>query len=220
MRDYGYRVIGVICVCLFYTVIFCPVMLSLCQRFVFCICVYAVSVLLVYHLPSHFVPFCVVLLLTIEVPQVCRHYMSFLFVCVDCWLFFLFMVCVCGAELLEYFRGQLKQDPDVASAVAAIRTLLEFLKRDEGDATSPACVSVHSWCCCCDYRWPCDIQVRLSWAWERTWSGPPPAWPAWTRRWPYHRAASSSYALSASRRSNTRWDGHQPAQINWQMHFV
>lgn len=93
MRDYGYRVIGVICVCLFYTVIFCPVMLSLCQRFVFCICVYAVSVLLVYHLPSHFVPFCVVLLLTIEVPQVCRHYMSFLFVCVDCWLFFLFMVC-------------------------------------------------------------------------------------------------------------------------------
>ncbi|XP_077479346.1 translation initiation factor eIF2B subunit alpha [Stigmatopora argus] len=36
-------------------------------------------------------------------------------------------------ELLEYFRGQLKQDPDVASAVAAIRTLLEFLKRDEGE---------------------------------------------------------------------------------------
>ncbi|XP_057675449.1 translation initiation factor eIF-2B subunit alpha isoform X2 [Corythoichthys intestinalis] len=36
-------------------------------------------------------------------------------------------------ELLEYFRSQLKQDPDVASAVAAIRTLLEFLKRDEGE---------------------------------------------------------------------------------------
>ncbi|XP_061553933.1 translation initiation factor eIF-2B subunit alpha isoform X2 [Phyllopteryx taeniolatus] len=36
-------------------------------------------------------------------------------------------------ELLEYFRAQLRQDPDVASAVAAIRTLLEFLKRDEGE---------------------------------------------------------------------------------------
>ncbi|KAG7476615.1 hypothetical protein MATL_G00084760 [Megalops atlanticus] len=36
-------------------------------------------------------------------------------------------------ELVEYFRTQMRQDPDVASAVAAIRTLLEFLKRDKGE---------------------------------------------------------------------------------------
>ncbi|KAJ8287158.1 hypothetical protein GJAV_G00048290 [Gymnothorax javanicus] len=36
-------------------------------------------------------------------------------------------------ELVEYFRAQMRQDPDVASAVAAIRTLLEFLKRDKGE---------------------------------------------------------------------------------------
>ncbi|XP_058473994.1 translation initiation factor eIF-2B subunit alpha isoform X4 [Solea solea] len=35
-------------------------------------------------------------------------------------------------ELVEYFRAQLREDPDIASAVAAIRTLLEFLKRDKG----------------------------------------------------------------------------------------
>ncbi|MBN3296573.1 EI2BA factor, partial [Amia calva] len=33
------------------------------------------------------------------------------------------------SELVEYFRSQMGQDPDMASAVAAIRTLLEFLKR-------------------------------------------------------------------------------------------
>ncbi|KAF4074577.1 hypothetical protein AMELA_G00240740 [Ameiurus melas] len=36
-------------------------------------------------------------------------------------------------ELVEYFRKQMSQDPDVASAVAAIRSLLEFLKRDTSE---------------------------------------------------------------------------------------
>ncbi|XP_061764150.1 translation initiation factor eIF-2B subunit alpha isoform X2 [Nerophis ophidion] len=36
-------------------------------------------------------------------------------------------------ELVENFRAQMRNDPDVASAVAAIRTLLEFLKRDQGE---------------------------------------------------------------------------------------
>lgn len=35
-------------------------------------------------------------------------------------------------ELVEYFRAQMDKDPGMASAVAAIRTLLEFLKRDKG----------------------------------------------------------------------------------------
>uniref|UniRef100_A0A3P8ZCY8 Translation initiation factor eIF2B subunit alpha n=1 Tax=Esox lucius TaxID=8010 RepID=A0A3P8ZCY8_ESOLU len=33
----------------------------------------------------------------------------------------------------EYFRTQMRTDPDMASAVAAIRTLLEFLRRDKGE---------------------------------------------------------------------------------------
>ncbi|KAJ7987043.1 hypothetical protein DPEC_G00334670 [Dallia pectoralis] len=36
-------------------------------------------------------------------------------------------------ELVEYFKTQMRTDPDMASAVAAIRTLLEFLKRDKGE---------------------------------------------------------------------------------------
>uniref|UniRef100_A0A6Q2YXT9 Translation initiation factor eIF2B subunit alpha n=1 Tax=Esox lucius TaxID=8010 RepID=A0A6Q2YXT9_ESOLU len=36
-------------------------------------------------------------------------------------------------ELVEYFRTQMRQDPEVPSAVAAIRTLLEFLKRDQSE---------------------------------------------------------------------------------------
>ncbi|KAL7986682.1 hypothetical protein Chor_012965 [Crotalus horridus] len=36
------------------------------------------------------------------------------------------------AELVDAFNTQMRQDPDVASAVAAIRVLLEFLKRDKG----------------------------------------------------------------------------------------
>lgn len=46
---------------------------------------------------------------------------------------FLLLLCVCFVylELVEYFRTQMSQDPDVASAVAAIRSLLEFLKRDQ-----------------------------------------------------------------------------------------
>lgn len=49
--------------------------------------------------------------------------------CVPC----MWMVCPCPhAELVEYFRAQMDKDPDMASAVAAIRTLLEFLKRDKG----------------------------------------------------------------------------------------
>lgn len=40
-------------------------------------------------------------------------------------------ICACS-ELVEYFRVQMREDPDMASAVAAIRTLLEFLKRDKG----------------------------------------------------------------------------------------
>lgn len=34
---------------------------------------------------------------------------------------------------MEYFRAQIREDPDVASAVAAIRSLLEFLKRDQSE---------------------------------------------------------------------------------------
>ncbi|KAG8146102.1 putative Translation initiation factor eIF-2B subunit alpha-like protein [Naja naja] len=37
------------------------------------------------------------------------------------------------AELVNAFNTQMRQDPDVASAVAAIRVLLEFLKRDKGE---------------------------------------------------------------------------------------
>lgn len=40
-------------------------------------------------------------------------------------------LCPCS-ELVEYFRAQMDKDPGMASAVAAIRTLLEFLKRDKG----------------------------------------------------------------------------------------
>ncbi|XP_062372773.1 translation initiation factor eIF-2B subunit alpha isoform X1 [Sardina pilchardus] len=39
----------------------------------------------------------------------------------------------CSHELVEYFETQMSQDPDVASAVAAIRSLLEFLKRDQSE---------------------------------------------------------------------------------------
>ncbi|NWH59175.1 EI2BA factor, partial [Geococcyx californianus] len=39
----------------------------------------------------------------------------------------------CLAELIETFRAQLRDDPDVASAVAAIRALLGFLKQDRGE---------------------------------------------------------------------------------------
>jgi translation initiation factor eIF-2B subunit alpha len=40
-------------------------------------------------------------------------------------------------ELIEYFKSQMKEDPDMASAVAAIRTLLEFLKTDKGTEGHP-----------------------------------------------------------------------------------
>ncbi|KAM7149565.1 LOW QUALITY PROTEIN: translation initiation factor eIF2B subunit alpha-like [Molossus nigricans] len=36
-------------------------------------------------------------------------------------------------EFIKYFKSQMKKDPDMASAVAAIQTLLEFLKRDKGE---------------------------------------------------------------------------------------
>uniref|UniRef100_A0A8D3CR46 Translation initiation factor eIF2B subunit alpha n=1 Tax=Scophthalmus maximus TaxID=52904 RepID=A0A8D3CR46_SCOMX len=36
-------------------------------------------------------------------------------------------------KLVEYFKAQMRKNPDMASAVAAIRTLLEFLKRDKGE---------------------------------------------------------------------------------------
>ncbi|XP_014339687.1 translation initiation factor eIF-2B subunit alpha isoform X1 [Latimeria chalumnae] len=36
-------------------------------------------------------------------------------------------------DIVEYFKTQMKENPDVASAVAAICTLLEFLKRDKGE---------------------------------------------------------------------------------------
>ncbi|NWQ92935.1 EI2BA factor, partial [Burhinus bistriatus] len=39
----------------------------------------------------------------------------------------------CFADLIETFRAQLRDDPDVASAVAAIRALLGFLKQDQGE---------------------------------------------------------------------------------------
>ncbi|RMC05736.1 hypothetical protein DUI87_17279 [Hirundo rustica rustica] len=39
----------------------------------------------------------------------------------------------CFPDLIETFRAQLRDDPDVASAVAAIRALLGFLKQDRGE---------------------------------------------------------------------------------------
>ncbi|NXS13484.1 EI2BA factor, partial [Neodrepanis coruscans] len=39
----------------------------------------------------------------------------------------------CLPDLIETFRAQLRDDPDVASAVAAIRALLGFLKQDRGE---------------------------------------------------------------------------------------
>ncbi|NWT66975.1 EI2BA factor, partial [Prunella fulvescens] len=39
----------------------------------------------------------------------------------------------CFSDLIETFRAQLRDDPDVASAVAAIRALLGFLKQDRGE---------------------------------------------------------------------------------------
>ncbi|NXJ42352.1 EI2BA factor, partial [Ciconia maguari] len=39
----------------------------------------------------------------------------------------------CPADLIETFKAQLRDDPDVASAVAAIRALLGFLKQDRGE---------------------------------------------------------------------------------------
>ncbi|TRY66263.1 hypothetical protein DNTS_026221 [Danionella cerebrum] len=36
-------------------------------------------------------------------------------------------------ELVEYFGAQIREDPDVASAVAAIQSLLQFLKRDQSE---------------------------------------------------------------------------------------
>ncbi|NXK85811.1 EI2BA factor, partial [Formicarius rufipectus] len=39
----------------------------------------------------------------------------------------------CFSGLIETFRAQLRDDPDVASAVAAIRALLGFLKQDRGE---------------------------------------------------------------------------------------
>ncbi|NWZ81447.1 EI2BA factor, partial [Poecile atricapillus] len=39
----------------------------------------------------------------------------------------------CLSDLIETFRAQLRNDPDVASAVAAIRALLGFLKQDRGE---------------------------------------------------------------------------------------
>ncbi|XP_068100767.1 translation initiation factor eIF2B subunit alpha [Hyperolius riggenbachi] len=36
-------------------------------------------------------------------------------------------------EVIEYFKRQLNEDSSVATAVAAIRTLLEFLKKDKGE---------------------------------------------------------------------------------------
>ncbi|NXH02599.1 EI2BA factor, partial [Loxia leucoptera] len=39
----------------------------------------------------------------------------------------------CVSDLIETFRAQLRDDPDVASAVAAIRALLGFLKQDRGE---------------------------------------------------------------------------------------
>ncbi|NXR78418.1 EI2BA factor, partial [Pycnonotus jocosus] len=39
----------------------------------------------------------------------------------------------CFSDLIETFRAQLRDDPDVSSAVAAIRALLGFLKQDRGE---------------------------------------------------------------------------------------
>lgn len=44
-----------------------------------------------------------------------------------------------SAELIDNFKSQMKANPDTASAVAAIRTLLEFLKRDKGTSGCAGC---------------------------------------------------------------------------------
>lgn len=43
----------------------------------------------------------------------------------------------CFSDLIETFRAQLRDDPDVSSAVAAIRALLGFLKQDRGGLGGP-----------------------------------------------------------------------------------
>ena len=45
-------------------------------------------------------------------------------------------------ELIEYFKSQIKEDPDMASAVAAIQTLLEYLRRDTGKGGLPPLLQV------------------------------------------------------------------------------
>uniref|UniRef100_A0A672P5T7 Translation initiation factor eIF2B subunit alpha n=1 Tax=Sinocyclocheilus grahami TaxID=75366 RepID=A0A672P5T7_SINGR len=47
------------------------------------------------------------------------------------------------SELVEYFRAQIREDPDVASAVAAIRSLLEFLKRDQSEFSLNMTKAIH-----------------------------------------------------------------------------
>lgn len=79
------------------------------------------------------------------------------------------ILCYCSSsELVEYFRKQMSQDPDVASAVAAIRSLLEFLKRDESKSTHYYCITiifswitqVHVMSCICS-RFPYQINLLV-----------------------------------------------------------
>ncbi|NXS52200.1 EI2BA factor, partial [Brachypteracias leptosomus] len=50
----------------------------------------------------------------------------------------------CFADLIETFRAQLRDDPDVASAVAAIRALLGFLKQDRGETIQGLRISLRA----------------------------------------------------------------------------
>ncbi|NXA30111.1 EI2BA factor, partial [Ibidorhyncha struthersii] len=47
-------------------------------------------------------------------------------------------------DLIETFRAQLRDDPDVASAVAAIRALLGFLKQDRGGPGSSLLAAINT----------------------------------------------------------------------------
>lgn len=109
---------------------------------------------------------------------------------------------LCLSDLIETFRAQLRDDPDVASAVAAIRALLGFLKQDRGGPGSPpeprlapgrALTEVCA-----------SPQGKPSRACGTACGTPSTPCRGWTRRWPCPPAGSCSCASSASRPWSTR----------------
>jgi len=127
-------------------------------------------------------------------------------------------------ELVEYFGTQMRKDPDMASAVAAIRTLLEFLKRDTGlsePILAQYCVSYVTLARMMTHDHhnyngnvgPSAFQGRRSSAWGRVWPGLRTVWRGRTPRWPCLRRGSSSCGSSASRPWSTRYVVH--ATVLW-----